>query len=142
MSSSRLFVWLDFQNWLITSKFDIMEIIKQIKEYRKLLKDPENTIDVFDGRGTGVDVYICDYNPEHQFRTYYKDYGVTPYTIRCRECKHGTMRHLRTIKCPSEIYRDALADGYWYRPGMWYFLMHRHEREHLLLGGLVLKRCK
>lgn len=119
-----------------------MRIIEQIKEYRKLLKDPESVIDVYDGRGTEVDVYICDHNPEHKFRTYYKDYGVAPFAICCKECKRGVMSHQRTIKFQSEEYRYVIADGYWYRPGMWYFLKHRHEKEHLLLGGLVLKRCK
>ena len=47
-----------------------MNIIEQIKQYKRLLKDPKNTIDVYDGTGT-VDVYICDKNRNHRFYTYY-----------------------------------------------------------------------
>lgn len=120
-----------------------MNIIKQIKQYRRLLKDPKNTIDAYDGTGT-VDVYICDKNPEHRFYTYYKDYGVTPFIIECKECRKNreihAMVHRKTLKCDSDEVRCRLADGYWYRPGLWYFLTHRYEREHLLDGGLILKR--
>ena len=118
-------------------------IIKQIKQYKKMLKDPKNTIHVYDGTGT-VDVYICDKNPEHRLYTYYKDYGVTPSTIECKECRkkgeNHVMQHQKTLKCDSDKVRGRLADGYWYRPGLWYFLTHRYEREHLLDGGLILKR--
>ncbi|MGM9740062.1 MAG: hypothetical protein ACI3ZP_05605 [Candidatus Cryptobacteroides sp.] len=119
------------------------KIIEQIKQYRKLLKDPEHTIDVYDGRGT-IDVYVCDKNPEHRFYTYYKDFGVTPYMIHCKVCRrkgeNHFMRHQKTLKCDSDRVRGRLADGYWYRPWLWYFLTHRYEREHLLQGGLILKR--
>ena len=118
-------------------------IIKQIKQYKKMLKDSKNTIHVYDGTGT-VDVYICDKNPEHRLYTYYKDYGVTPSTIECKECRkkgeNHVMQHQKTLKCDSDKVRGRLADGYWYRPGLWYFLTHRYEREHLLDGGLILKR--
>ena len=120
-------------------------IIKQIKQYKKLLKDPKNTIPAYDGTGT-VDVYVCDKNPVHRFYTYYKDYGVTPFTIECKECRrkgeNHVMQHQKTLKCDSYKVRGRLADGYWYRPGLWYFLTHRYEREHLLDGGLILKRLK
>lgn len=121
------------------------KIIEQIKQYRKLLKDPKNTINVYDGTGT-VDVYICDKNPNHRFYTYYKDYGVTPFTIECKECRRNreihAMCHRKTLKCDSDKVRGRLADGYWYRPGLWYFLTHKYEREHLLGGGLILKRLE
>lgn len=120
-------------------------IIKQIKQYKKLLKDPKNTINVYDGTGT-VEVYICDKNPVHRLYTYYKDYGVTPFTIECKECRKNreihAMCHRKTLKCDSDKVRGRLADGYWYRPGLWYFLTHPEEREHLLGGGLILKRLE
>lgn len=123
-----------------------MNMIKKIKQYKRLLKDPENTIKVYDGRGTEIDVYICERNPEHKYYTYYKDYGVTPFTIVCNKCRrkgeNHVMQHLKTLKCESDRVRDRLADGYWYRPGLWYFLTHRYEREHLLQGGLILKRLE
>ena len=63
---------------------------------------------------------------------------------KCKECRRHreihAMCHRKTLKCDSDKVRGRLADGYWYRPGLWYFLTHRYEREHLLQGGLILKR--
>ena len=87
------------------------EELKQ--QYDKLVSGIE-TAKMFDGRNKGVDVYVCK-KCGKQFYTRYIDKGVTPFTIKCRHCEHGTMKHDQTI---SERVANfmALEVHNWVRP--------------------------
>lgn len=95
---------------------------------------------VFDGRGSGVDVYTCADCGE-RFYTQYVDKGVTPFTVACRKCG-GIARHDNTIR-----YSEWKALEYagkvlhsWMRPNLEQFLKLRPAaREHVLKGGLMLR---
>ena len=58
---------------------------KELKsKYDALINDVNNKrLDVYDGRGKGVDVYICQKCGAH-ILTRYKDLGVTPFIMNCR----------------------------------------------------------
>ena len=124
-------------------------------QYMRLLKDPGHAIMVKDERGImevylsihNIYVYTCVMSPKkHKFYTNCKDYGKIPYTIVCEECLKKDILHPMTLrqvmKSSDDRVRGRRIDGYWYRPGIWYFLTHRYEREHLLHGGLILKRLE
>ena len=106
-------------------------------KYDKLVAEIESA-EVYDGRGKGVDVYICN-RCSDRFFTRYKDKGVTPFTIRCRHCKHGTMVHERTIL---EVNANVLGIEVhnWVRPTFDQLLkLNEGEQEHVLNGGLMLE---
>lgn len=88
----------------------------------------------YDGRGRGVDVYECS-GCGGRFYTEYGDRGVTPFSMRCRECGVGLATHTDTL--PS-----CLVDGEvhrWVRPTLKEFLrMSPEMQDHVLNGGLVL----
>lgn len=116
-----------------------MEELK--KEYDQMLKDIE-TARIFDGRGTGVDVYICEKCGE-RFYTRYTAKGVTPYSIICRSCKKALMTHRNTISykewlCLSFIDAKKLHD--WVRPTYEQMIkLSPGAQQHVLNGGLVLE---
>lgn len=107
------------------------------QKYDKLVAEIESA-EVYDGRGKGIDVYVCE-KCGKQLYTRYKDKGVTPFTIKCRYCENGTMEHDSTI---SE--QGANIMGYevhnWVRPTFEQLLqLSEGAQEHVLNGGLMLE---
>lgn len=101
-------------------------------KYRKLLRSIEN-MKIYDGRGKGIDVYECECC-DHKRYTYYKDKGVTPFTISCPKCL-GIMAHTMTIRTAPGIMPIP-----WLRPTFKQMLkLSPSMIEHVLQGGLVLK---
>lgn len=115
-----------------------MEELK--KKYDQMLKDIE-TAHIFDGRGTGVDVYICEKCGE-RFYTQYTAKGVTPFTIRCRFCKAAIMLHRITIsyKGWSKLEASGAKLHNWVRPTYEQMIkLSLLMQQHVLEGGLVLE---
>ena len=94
--------------------------------------------DMYDGRECGVDIYRCD-KCGCNFFTRYKDKGVTPLTIKCRNCNSGTAFHEDSI---SEMIASSLGVivHNWVRP-TFEQLMELDDCmvEHVLNGGLMLE---
>jgi len=95
----------------------------------------------YDGRGKGVDVYVCKKCGEKVY-TRYKDKGVTPFTIGCQKCNE-TMVHELTI---SEVEAGVMSFKVqnWVRPTLEQTLKYNEEEreglvEHILNGGLMLE---
>lgn len=106
------------------------------KEYDRLSREIEN-IRIYDGRGMGVDIYICDRCNAAKY-TRYKDKGVTPYIIHCRECG-GNMVHRKTVEETNYIKRKETIKN-WVRPTYEQMMkMDKGTIEHVLRGGLVLE---
>ena len=76
---------------------------KELKsKYDALINDVNNKrLDVYDGRGKGVDVYICQKCGAH-ILTRYKDIGVTPFIMNCKNCGTGYADHVQTISRSEE----------------------------------------
>lgn len=111
------------------------EELKQ--QYDELISGIE-TAKMFDGRNKGVDVYVCK-KCGKRFYTRYKDKGVTPFTIKCRHCEHGTMMHDQTI---SEQVANVMAFEVhnWVRPTFEQLQkLSEGAQEHVLNGGLMLE---
>ena len=112
---------------------------KELKQkYDKLVSEIESTR-MFDGRGNGVDVYVCE-KCGKQFLTRYKDKGVTPFTIRCRreEC-NATMIHRDTIS-EEQVKNEGLVVHNWVRPTFEQLLkLNEGAIKHVLNGGLMLE---
>ena len=111
------------------------EELKQ--QYDELVSGIE-TAKMFDGRNKGVDVYVCK-KCGKQFYTRYIDKGVTPFTIKCRHCEHGTMKHDQTI---SERVANfmALEVHNWVRPTYEQTLkLNESTQKYVLNGGLMLE---
>ena len=109
---------------------------KELKEeYDNLLAKIES-IRMYDGRGKGIDVYICDRCQTKKF-TQYKDKGVTPYIIHC-DCCGGNMAHRRTITS-NQLSKESTVKN-WIRPTFEQMIkMDVGTIEHVLKGGLVLE---
>ena len=107
-------------------------------KYDKLVAEIESA-KVYDGRGKGVDVYVCE-KCGSQFYTRYKDKGVTPFTIRCRrEACGATMIHRSTI-FEEEARNCRLAVHNWVRPTFEQLqTLSDGAIEHVLNGGLMLE---
>lgn len=107
-------------------------------KYDKLVAKIESA-KVYDGRGKGVDVYVCE-RCAKQFYTRYKDKGVTPFTIKCRrEACGATMIHRSTIS-EEEARICRLAVHNWVRPTFEQFqTLNEGAQEHVLNGGLMLE---
>ena len=97
---------------------------------------------MYDGRNKGVDVYICK-KCGARFYTRYKDKGVTPFTIACRneDCKE-LMMHETTIR-EYTVPLDVAVHS-WVRPSFEWLNKQRKKGkegliEHVLNGGLVLE---
>lgn len=106
-------------------------------KYDKLVAEIESA-KVYDGRGKGVDVYVCE-KCGSQFYTRYKDKGVTPFTIRCRrEVCGATMIHRSTIY-EEEARNCRLTVHNWVRPTFEQFqTLDKGMQKHVLNGGLML----
>lgn len=108
-----------------------------IVAYKKAYQEPFN---VYDGRGKGVDIYFCPKCGE-AFYTKYRDKGVTPFSMICRECG-GVMTHDRTI--PEDIAQKNIEGTNqkiheWVRPTLDQFLQLKPQvQAHCLDGGLIL----
>lgn len=114
-----------------------MDKKKLKKKYDKLVAEIESA-QMYDGRGKGVDVYVCE-KCGKRFYTRYKDKGVTPFTIKCRHCEHGTMMHDQTI---SEQVANVMAFEVhnWVRPTFEQLQkLSDGAIDHVLNGGLMLE---
>lgn len=111
-----------------------MNRIKLFFQYRKMLRTVR-TSPTYDGRGQGTDVYVCS-DCGGKFYTEYKDKGVTPFIIRCRFCKEGTMMHEHTV----DHAPVGAVTHYWVRPSSKQLRnLNPAARQHVLDGGLMLK---
>ena len=125
--------------------------VKELKsKYDALINDVNNKrLDVYDGCGKGVDVYICQKCGAH-ILTRYKVLGVTPFVMNCRNCRTGYAEHVQTSSeevakrlCNrGECYKGKVFE--WVRPSFeWLNKQRKKDRlgviEHVLNGGLVLK---
>lgn len=100
--------------------------------YRRLLRRIEN-MSIYDGRGKGIDVYECP-KCGHKVYTWYKDKGVTPFTISCPKCS-DIMMHNKTVRTVPGIMPIP-----WLRPTFKQILrLSPGMIEHVLQGGLILK---
>lgn len=109
------------------------------KKYDKLVAEIESAQKMFDGRGKGIDVYVCE-KCGKQLYTRYKDKGVTPFTIRCRrEVCNATMVHRTTIS-EQQAKNEGLVVHNWVRPTFEQLLkLSDGAIEHVLNGGLMLE---
>ena len=108
---------------------------KRLKELKqKYDKMVAGELNVYDGRGKGVDVYVC-HKCGKKLYTRYKDKGVTPLCIR-HKCG-GIMMHEYTIS--EEEAKAAGAKVFnWVRPS-WRFVRRNPACwEHIMGGGLNL----
>lgn len=114
-----------------------MRKIKLWWQYKKLLRSIDE-MGIYDGRGKGVDVYICD-ECGSKYYTRYPDRGVTPFMIACRACGLGIMLHREGM---SEAYAESVGAEVhnWVRPTFRQLLrLSPGMQEHVLKGGLVLE---
>ena len=117
------------------SKDKEIELLRQ--RYNHVANPDE--LKVYDGRGKGVDVYVCESCGEF-FYTRYKDKGVTPFIIRCRKCGHSA-QHKHTIS-EVEAYMYHCDVKNCVRPSFDWVVKHRFDNgviEHILNGGLFLE---
>lgn len=110
------------------------------KKYDKLVSEIEETR-MYDGRGKGVDVYLCE-RCNGVFLTRYRDKGVTPFTIKCRWCNEGYAMHKSTVSeqnAEEMCKRQGITVKEWVRPSFEQLLkMNGGLQAHVLDGGLVL----
>jgi hypothetical protein len=112
---------------------------KICRQYKKLVGGIEG-LKIYDGRGKGIDVYICSVCHKKTL-TRYKDKGVTPFIMQCPYCD-GWAQHANTIsEHDARIFN--IAESYkvinWVRPPLQWLLKHKEAVEHVLNGGLVLE---
>lgn len=107
------------------------------KKYDKLVAEIESAR-MYDGRNKGVDLYQCK-DCGFQFYTRYKDKGVTPFAVRCRNCDHGTAIHEKTITEQTASLLGVKVHN-WVRPTFEQLLkLSEGAQEHVLNGGLMLE---
>ena len=107
------------------------------KEYDKLVAGIESA-KMFDGRNKGVDVYQCK-DCGFVYFTRYKDKGVTPFTLKCRNCVHGTAFHEKTITEKTAAMINVAVHN-WVRPTFEQLIkLDEGAQEHILNGGLMLE---
>lgn len=119
-----------------------MDTKEMREQYKAKYDGMVNTIEaarMYDGRGKGVDVYVCN-ECGAVYYTRYKDKGVTPFTIHCRKCKMGTMVHRNTIPEYGGKVLDLSEEIHnWVRPTFEQFLkLNEGAKQHVLQGGLML----
>ena len=116
--------------------FDRLKIRRQYKKLVAIVEEME----MFDGRGKGVDVYTCE-KCGRKTLTRYKDKGVTPFGIQCPYCD-GYARHNDTISEPGAMALriENIQVQNWVRPPLWWLLKHRNAVNYVLDGGLVLEK--
>lgn len=68
--------------------------LKIRRQYKTLVAGIEE-LKVYDGRGKGIDVYVCK-RCNGKVLTRYKDKGVTPFIMRCPYCGNW-VQHIDTI---------------------------------------------
>ena len=110
------------------------------RQYDELVENIEDAR-MFDGRGSGVDVYTCD-KCGAKFYTQYVHKGVTPFTISCRTCKHGTAVHRNTISLHLWVQLEVVGEKLhnWVRPSFEQLQkLSPGLQQHVLDGGLVLE---
>lgn len=109
------------------------------RQYKKLVGGIEG-LKIYDGRGKGIDVYICSVCHKKTL-TRYKDKGVTPFIMQCPYCD-GYAQHVSTIS-EQEARVLNIVEGAeiinWVRPPLQWLLKHKEAVEHVLDGGLVLE---
>ena len=112
---------------------------KELKQKYDQLVDRIESARMYDGRGKGVDVYVCE-KCGKQFLTRYKDKGVTPFTIKCRrDACNATMIHRGTIS-EEQAKNESLVVHNWVRPTFKQIQsLSRGAIEHVLKGGLMLE---
>lgn len=117
------------------------EATKELRrKYDELVAGIEDA-KMFDGRGKGIDVYICD-DCGAKFYTQYVDKGVTPFVIVCQSCKHGNAVHRETITLHEWVKLEAMGEKLhsWVRPTFEQFLkLPPATQDHILQGGLILR---
>lgn len=114
--------------------------LKIRRQYKKLVASVEE-MKVFDGRGKGVDVYVCE-KCDRKILTRYKDKGVTPFVMQCSHCG-GPARHVSTItelRAETVCFFENTKVQNWVRPPLWWLLKHKEVADHVLNGGLVLEK--
>lgn len=117
--------------------FDRLKIRRQ---YKKLAASVEE-MKIYDGRGKGVDVYVCE-RCNGKTLTRYKDKGVTPFVMLCPYCG-GPAQHVDTIsELEAEIFCffENTEVQNWVRPPLRWLLKHKEATDHVLNGGLVLEK--
>lgn len=110
------------------------------RQYDELVENIEDAR-MFDGRGSGVDVYTCD-KCGAKFYTQYVHKGVTPFTIQCHTCNHGTAVHRETINLHQWVKLEEAGEKLhsWVRPTFEELLrLSPGAQQHVLQGGLVLR---
>lgn len=110
----------------------------RLRYYKLLRRIPD--MGIYDGRGRGIDVYICEKCGEI-ILTRYADKGVTPFVMRCR-CCGGDAIHKTTVSDleGNILARNGIAIQNWVRPpldALWE--ENNGFIEHVLNGGLVLE---
>ena len=111
---------------------------EKLKQQYDELVSGMKTVKIFDGRNKGVDIYQCK-ECGFQFYTRYKDKGVTPFTVRCRNCDHGTASHDKTITEQMASFLGVKVHN-WVRPTFEQFLkLSEGAQKHVLNGGLMLE---
>ncbi|MBQ6097974.1 MAG: hypothetical protein IJK99_09535 [Bacteroidales bacterium] len=115
--------------------------LKIRRQYKALVANVEE-MKVFDGRGKGVDVYVCE-KCGRRTLTRYKDKGVTPFVMQCSHCD-GYAQHVETVSEDKALLL-RLADGItiqnWVRPPLkWLLKQNAGTVQHVLDGGLVLEK--
>lgn len=112
---------------------------KELKQKYDQLVHGIESARMYDGRGKGVDVYVCE-KCGKQFLTRYKDKGVTPFTIKCRrDACNATMIHRGTIS-EEQAKNESLVVHNWVRPTFKQIQsLSRGAIEHVLRGGLMLE---
>ena len=107
-----------------------------LAEYEELLARVQD-MEIYDGRGKGVDVYECDKCGAERF-TRYGDKGVTPFVMPCK-CG-GSMVHVNTV--PNSLlllYKDGRVIETWVRPSYEQFVkLSKGMQDHVMNGGLLL----
>lgn len=117
--------------------FDRLKIRRQ---YKKLVASVEE-MKIYDGRGKGVDVYVCE-RCNGKTLTRYKDKGVTPFMILCPYCG-GHAQHVHTIseqEAKILCFFENTKVQNWVRPPLEWLLKHEKSADHVLKGGLVLEK--
>ena len=120
---------------------NIIEKMKVRRQYKKLVQSVED-MKVYDGRGKGVDVYVCSKCGKVEL-TRYKDKGVTPFVMRCRSCGGDAMHRTTVSEVEANLMctADFLTVQNWVRPPLkWLLKQDMGLVEHVLDGGLVLER--
>lgn len=111
---------------------------KELKDkYNNLVANIE-TAKIYDGRNKGVDVYVCQ-KCGNKIYTRYKDKGVTPFVIKCRNCEHGSAQHRETITEEfASMMRYEILN--WIRPTFEQLQkLSKGYIDHVLAGGLMLE---